>query len=81
VEVTTGHWTASGKPHINHPKRSQARYSQTHWDVLAIVTETGIVYEPALPEDQLTEDQEMVLKSVESYRQRIHKRMEDALKA
>lgn len=46
VEVTTGHWTASGKPHINHPKRSMARYSSEKWDVLAIVTETGIVYEP-----------------------------------
>ena len=50
MEVTTGHWTASGKPHINHPKRAQARFSQTNWDVLAIVTEMGIVYEPALPD-------------------------------
>lgn len=49
VEVTTGHWTASGKPHINHPKRSLVRSRSVHWDVLAIVTETGIVYEPELP--------------------------------
>ncbi len=44
VEVTTGHLTQHGTK-IHHPKHQRKRYISPSWDVLAVVTEKGIIYE------------------------------------
>lgn len=52
IEVTTGRWTTGTPPQLYHPFKGRV---PGRWDVLAIVTDTGIEYQPELPEGPVTD--------------------------